>query len=137
MLRRGWLFAVAVLAAGTAQACQLPAWGPNARTLADEKSGLALNWRFVPSTPSIGEFFVIEFAVCDRAGAVDAQGLRVDAQMPAHRHGMNFQPKITATGANTYRAEGMMFHMPGTWQLAFERRGPTGTARLTADVEIE
>lgn len=137
MLRRGLLFAVLAFGAGMAQACELPALGPNAKTLADEKSGLTLSWRFAPSVPKIGEFFVVEFAVCDRAGLVGAEALRVDAQMPAHRHGMNFQPRIVATGTNSFRAEGMMFHMPGKWQLAFERRAPAGAARLTADVEIE
>ena len=31
----------------------------------------------------------------------------------------------------------MMFHMPGTWQLIFERRASAGTARLTSDVVVE
>jgi hypothetical protein len=57
--------------------------------------------------------------------------------MPAHRHGMNFQPKIAAIGPNTYRAEGLMFHMPGKWQLAFEQRAPGGATRVTTDIEIE
>lgn len=132
------LMAAAALVAGVApaQACQLPVLGPNARTITDEKNGVALTWQFAPQ-PRIGQFFAVEFAVCDRAGAVTAEALRVDAQMPAHRHGMNFQPRIAATGANAFRAEGMMFHMPGKWRLLFERRASAGTARLTTDVEIE
>jgi hypothetical protein len=127
--------AVALFSAGIAQACQLP--GAASKTVADEKSGVAVAYRFAPAQPKIGEFFVVEFAVCDRAGNVAADALRVDAQMPAHRHGMNFQPKIASAGANMFRAEGMMFHMPGKWQLIFERRAAAGTARLTSDVVIE
>jgi hypothetical protein len=132
-----FLIALSLVGIAQAQACQLPVLGPNAKNLTDEKSGVALTWRFAPTEPKIGEFFVVEFAVCDRTGNVTAETLRVDAQMPAHRHGMNFQPKIAAAGANMFRAEGMMFHMPGKWQLVFERRAAAGTARLTEDVVIE
>jgi hypothetical protein len=134
---RALLTAAVLLLAGTARAlaCQMPAL-ESARTLSDDK-GFALVWRFVPAQPKIGEFFALEFAVCNRAGAATPETLRVDATMPAHRHGMNFQPKIAAIGPNTYRAEGMMFHMPGKWQLVFEQRAPGGTARVATDIEIE
>jgi len=126
-----------LLVIGTAQAfaCQMPVLD-SARTLGDDK-GFALAWRFVPAKPKIGEFFAIEFAVCNRAGPATPETLRVDATMPAHRHGMNFQPRIATIGPNIYRAEGMMFHMPGKWQLAFEQRAPGGPARVTTDIEIE
>ena len=121
------LIAGVLLLAGTAQvlACQMPAL-EYARTLSDDK-GFALAWRFVPAQPKIGEFFAVEFAICNRAGPATPETLRVDATMPAHRHGMNFQPKITATGPNTYRAEGMMFHMPGKWEFLFEVRAAGST----------
>ena len=63
--------------------------------------------------------------------------MRIDATMPAHRHGMNFRPTIVAIGPGLYRAEGMMFHMPGTWQLSFEQRSAAGATRLTSDIVVE
>ncbi len=137
MTIRSLAFALALTlaGAGTAIACQMPALD-NARTLDDGK-GFAVAWRFDPAQPKIGEFFAVEFAVCNRNAAATLETLRVDATMPAHRHGMNFQPKIAAVGSNLYRAEGMMFHMPGTWQLLFEQRADGGPARLTTDIEIE
>lgn len=131
------LAAIFLLLAGMAQslACQMPVLDA-ARALSDDK-GFALAWRFVPEKPKIGEFFAVEFAVCNRAAPATPETLRVDATMPAHRHGMNFQPTIAAIGPNIYRAEGMMFHMPGKWQLAFEQRAPGGAARVTTDIEIE
>jgi hypothetical protein len=50
----------------------------------------------------------------------------VDAQMPEHRHGMNYRPTVSATGNGRYVAEGLLFHMPSRWQLRFdvERDGP-------------
>jgi hypothetical protein len=125
-----------VLAGATqAVACQMPALDA-ARMLSDDK-GFALTWRFVPAKPKIGEFFAVEFAVCNRAEAATPETLRVDATMPAHRHGMNFQPKIAAIGPGIYRAEGMMFHMPGKWRVAFEQRTASGPTRVTTDIEIE
>ena len=50
---------------------------------------------------------------------------------------MTSKPRIAVAGPNLLRAEGMMFHMPGTWQLSFEQRSPAGAALLTTDVEIE
>lgn len=131
-----FVLALTLAGAGTATACQTPALDA-ARTLDDGK-GFAVAWRFDPAQPKIGQFFAVEFGVCNRAVPATADLLRIDATMPAHRHGMNFQPKIVAAGPDLFRAEGMMFHMPGKWQLLFEQRVAGGApARLTADVEIE
>lgn len=43
--------------------------------------------------------------------------LGVDAIMPAHRHGLNYTPRITALGNGVFRVDEMLFHMPGQWEL--------------------
>lgn len=43
--------------------------------------------------------------------------VQVDADMPGHNHGMNTQPQVFPLGQGRYRVEGMLFHMPGHWQL--------------------
>ncbi|NOD31174.1 hypothetical protein [Ruegeria sp. HKCCD6604] len=43
--------------------------------------------------------------------------MRVDAIMPAHRHGMNYTPKVSALGGGAFRVDDMLFHMPGLWEL--------------------
>ena len=40
-----------------------------------------------------------------------------DATMPHHRHGMNIVPEISPDGTARWIARGMLFHMPGRWQL--------------------
>jgi hypothetical protein len=135
MIVRLSVAAIAMLLAGAAGACEVPVLA-NARNLHDN-AGSSLVWRFVPTQPKVGEFFALEFGGCVLGAPFTAETLRVDATMPAHRHGMNFQPKIAAIGPNTYRAEGMMFHMPGKWQLMFEQRAPAPPVRLTTDIEIE
>ncbi|MBK7080614.1 MAG: hypothetical protein IPH55_07620 [Betaproteobacteria bacterium] len=69
--------------------------------------------------------------------AVPAPPLAVDATMPEHRHGMNYRPTVVARGTGIYRADGLMFHMPGRWDLLFDLVTPAGTERLTATVLLE
>jgi len=57
--------------------------------------------------------------VCGQFAQVPS--LKVDATMPTHGHGMNYEPEIkTATssdaGVASYQVDGMVFHMPGSWE---------------------
>lgn len=87
---------------------------------------LQMAWRVAGSAPgtapgtapdiAVGRHFVVELQLCP----ADARLTKVDASMPAHRHGMNYRPSLTALGEGRYRAEGLMFHMAGDWELRFE-----------------
>jgi len=80
--------------------------------------------------------FALEVQLCDK-GAVSAARLhKTDATMPEHRHGMNYRPVIAPLGGGRFRVEGMMFHMAGHWQLAFEVLSGKEMTRLTHDVQI-
>jgi hypothetical protein len=63
--------------------------------------------------------------------------LRVDADMPAHRHGMNYRAKVSPKGEGRYVAEGLLFHMPGQWRLLFDVDGGGRTERLAANITLE
>lgn len=93
-----------------------------------------LLYRTEPPRIEIGKHFAVEAVVCAK---VPPRALRVDAQMPAHRHGMNYRARVTPQGDGRYRAEGLLFHMPGHWQLVFDLERPGGTERLTADLAVE
>jgi hypothetical protein len=58
--------------------------------------------------------FSILITVCDNT---DVSEMRVDALMPAHQHGLNYTPKVTALGDGVFRVDNMLFHMPGLWEL--------------------
>ncbi|WP_170560647.1 hypothetical protein [Ruegeria atlantica] len=58
--------------------------------------------------------FSVLVSICSET-AVGQMG--VDAIMPAHRHGLNYTPKVTALGGGAFRVDDMLFHMPGLWEL--------------------
>jgi hypothetical protein len=88
-----------------------------------------------PLPVPVGRHFDVDFVICDaavRSGATVA----VDAEMPAHRHGMNYRARVEALGGGAYRAHGLMFHMPGTWRLIFDLPIEGRTLRLTREIEV-
>jgi hypothetical protein len=75
----------------------------------------------IPSTdPFIIEFELFEDAAMTRPIELPATDVAVDAAMPHHGHGMNVKPRIEALGGGRYRAVGMLFHMPGRWEIFFD-----------------
>ena len=80
----------------------------------------------------VGTHFTVEIAVCSKPGNPEAESLKVDAHMPEHRHGMNYAPSVTRLGPGHWRAEGLMFHMPGKWEFVFELTGNGKTDRLAS-----
>lgn len=75
---------------------------------------------------TVSQPFAVTLGFCDESVTID--DVEVDATMPAHRHGMNYQPEITAIDARVFKADKLVFHMPGDWQLAV-------TARIGPDVQ--
>jgi len=81
------------------------------------------------ASPEVGKFFSLEIAACAKS-AVAPESLKVDAHMPEHRHGMNYAPEVKPLGPGRWRAEGLMFHMPGKWELVFEIRAAGKSDRM-------
>lgn len=75
--------------------------------------------------------FSLDILICDGRMAELPRLTHVDAQMPAHRHGMNYHAKITKRDWGIYRAEGLLLHMPGEWEFSFEFAGADRSERLT------
>jgi hypothetical protein len=128
------LLALAAVAPAAAQTCGA---GPGEGHEVIESPGYVVVYRPRPAPIAVGQHFPIDLAVCPRAGAPPPDSVRVDAHMPEHRHGMNYKPAVTAETAERYRADGMLFHMPGLWELVVEVRAPGRTERLTRSLELE
>jgi hypothetical protein len=99
-----------------------------------ESGDVVVAFRTVPAPIEIGRHFSVEAIVCANP---PARGLRVDAQMPEHRHGMNYRARVSAAGDGRYLAEGLLFHMPGRWQLLFDVEREGRTERLATELVLE
>ncbi len=89
-----------------------------------------------PGTVAVGEPFAADIAVCGKDGA-QAERIAVDATMPAHNHGMNYVPEVKDLGGGRYAAEGLLFHMPGTWRVEVSVYADGRPHRLSRDVEVK
>jgi cytochrome c peroxidase len=82
---------------------------------------------------SVAKHFKVDIAACSKAGGPLPETLKVDASMPEHRHGMNYAPTVKKLGPGRWQAEGLMFHMPGKWELVFVL---DGSERMTSDFSL-
>ena len=90
-----------------------------------------------PGPLAVGRHFGLDVVVCPREGSSQPVSLRVDAEMPQHRHGMNYLPTVQRLGDGRYRVEGMMFHMPGRWRLNFDLAADGRLQRLSQEFDVE
>jgi len=102
-----------------------------------ESARYVLAFRTQPAPIRVGSHFSVEFVVCPKAGQPAPESVRVDGHMPDHRHGMNYRPSLHATASGRQVADGLMFHMPGRWELIFEVRGGGQTDRMTRNVVLQ
>ncbi len=90
---------------------------------------------FKPEAVSVAQHFALEVAVCSKT-SVSPESIKIDAHMPDHRHGMNYAPTVKALGPGRWRAEGLMFHMPGRWKFVFELRAAGRSDRLASEYRL-
>ena len=121
--------ALLFLAGGLAAASSARACEPGVEGVRLESAHYAL--AYSAPQPAVGQHFEIEVGACAKKGK-PPEALTVDAQMPEHRHGMNYRPSVTRLAPGRWRAEGLMFHMPGRWELIFTVDGE----RLSRDLVV-
>jgi hypothetical protein len=126
---------VPAVAAGAPPACEAPRGFEAQKRL--ESPDVVVLYRTVPAAIEVGRHFTVEAVVCPAPPAGAATGLVVGGYMPEHRHGMNYRPRVSRRGDGTYLAEGLLFHMPGQWQLGFDVERGGRSERLTTDIELE
>ncbi len=89
-----------------------------------------------PMVIEVNSPFALIMNVCAKNGQ-PAELVAVDAQMPEHRHGMNYKTTVVANGEGRYRVDGLVFHMPGRWELNFDVRSGEETERLSHDILLK
>ena len=111
---------------------------PAAHRLLAENSKLQLAFAPQPAPLPLGRHFALDIVLCPAAGQAMPNTLTVDADMPAHRHGMNYRATVTPLGDGRFRAEGLLLHMPGRWRFSFELPGAAGQPpqRLLREIDL-
>jgi hypothetical protein len=131
---RGGLVTALLVQVAAAQACleaaPQPGW-PEAQRLAAGPVQLA--WRAEALPLRVSQPFAIELALCPAV----ARLVRVDATMPEHRHGMNYRTRIEVLGAGQHRVQGLVWHMPGRWELRFDVEVDGAVHTLRQSVELK
>lgn len=90
-----------------------------------------------PAPIAVSKHFAMDIVVCAKPGAPAPQGLRLDAVMPEHNHGMNYKPGVVALGKGRYNADGLMLHMPGRWDFVFDVQTGGASERVTASLALK
>ena len=134
-LRAGSAAALLAWASATHAACA-DGLAERGRLLA-QTQGWQIAFVVQPGPLQAGKPFALDIWLCSDAPAGHPTRVAVDAEMPAHKHGMNYRAVVKPAGAQRYRAEGLLFHMPGRWRFLFEvELAPGQVIRLSREVEV-
>tara|TARA_R110002110_G_scaffold249872_5_gene466057 strand:+ start:729 stop:1070 length:342 start_codon:yes stop_codon:yes gene_type:complete len=82
----------------------------------------------------VGEPFEMEICIDP---VPDDVRLTVDAIMPAHGHGMNYEVEVREIEPGQYVAEGFILHMPGLWRFRFIQRADGVEAAFSSDRQVQ
>ncbi len=147
------LLALAAALAGGCRSPSLAAGGPSDVVLERDAGAPAgwtsatsaagswrVRWRSEPSPIPTNEPFRLVVEVEDAlepGGSLSGVSLAVDAGMPAHGHGMNRQARVSRESDGRFVAEGLLFHMPGSWELYLDvaRDGIAERVQFTLEVD--
>ena len=135
--------AAAILAFLIAAPITLPAWADCPLDLGRGTGWVLFSDQYMiafrpdPIRIEVGAPFSLVLNICTKKNE-PAELVSIEATMPEHKHGMNYQPSVSRVSPGLYRADGLMFHMPGRWELVFELHSASGavhrlTQRLTID----
>jgi hypothetical protein len=118
---------------------EIPPWSALEQVHSNAGS-FRIYYRLAPASIPSNEPFALEAWVVEpedeRRLLADAR-LIVDAAMPEHGHGMNREPRTERRADGGYDVSGLLFHMPGRWELYFDvvRGAKTERAQLTVNLE--
>jgi len=131
-----WVPAMALLLA----ACGKPegAGAPKGKRTFESNAGrYSVEMETSANPIAVNEPFDVSVTVTPKSGTAAELEVLVDARMPAHFHGMNRVPKVTRGAGNTWKAEGLLFHMPGHWELYVDVTQGGATERAQVDVHLK
>jgi len=92
-----------------------------------------------PAPIPLNEIFEMRVEIRERHKQSLAKrvSLEVDAGMIAHNHGMSTLPKVEPEEDGSFRVRGMLFHMPGEWNMTFVIKRGFLKDKAKTDVVLE
>jgi len=87
-----------------------------------------------PDPIPLGRPFDITVTVTPHRPSPPELEVVIDARMPEHFHGMNRVARMVRLDPTTWRGEGLLFHMPGHWELYVDITRDGMTERAQMDV---
>jgi hypothetical protein len=108
------------------------------RQLVTDAGAFTLDLTTSPQPIRLNETF--ELTVVVHPVSPEARGpvsVTVEANMPAHRHGMNTRPQREQLDAETFLFRGLLLHMAGEWDVALEVAQGRVRDRATGRLAIE
>lgn len=135
---RAWLALVVLAAAGPVFGADSDCGSALPAAARQQVAGAGWVVAWAPSRWPIpvGQHFSLQVQLCADAGRALPTALRVDADMPAHRHGMNYRTTVKDLGQGRFQAEGLLFHMPGRWRVRFDLGQGAQAARLDQELDV-
>ena len=132
MQRIPWFFALLAGATITLSGC-LPESEPQKQTVGP----FVVSYATTPAPVPLNEPFNVRVNVVDtHSQPVTNVTIRVNATMPTHGHGMNVAPTHTAFPGGV-TAQGLLFHMPGQWELHVDLEAPGKTTRAVFPIHLK
>lgn len=107
---------------------------PGLRRVESQAGGYRVVVESVPPAIPLNEPFDLRLRV---EPAPPELRVDVDARMPEHFHGMNRAPRVTRAPDGSFLAEGLLFHMPGLWELHIDLRQGPRSERAQLDVILK
>lgn len=137
-LLTGTVLAASLVAAGPALADHCPTDTLATLPAQLEDGTTTVAYKTKPAKIEVGKPFSIEVVACvDGKKRMAPSRIRVDAGMPMHGHGMNYKPSERKIGPGHSAFDGMVFHMPGHWQITFDVYEGDKRQRLTQKVSVK
>ena len=100
--------------------------------------GTAVAYKTNPTRIEVDKPFSIEVVACvDGEKHMASSRIRVDAGMPMHGYGMNYKPSERKIGPGHSSFDGMVFHMPGHWQIMFDVYEGDKRQRLNQKISVK
>jgi DNA-binding beta-propeller fold protein YncE len=99
-----------------------------------------LRMRSQPAPAPLNDYFSLDVEVregCTGGELAHGVGLEVDAWMPEHVHGMNTVPRVVPRAGGGFLASGLLFHMPGRWELFLDVLRDGVLERTQLDLMLE